>query len=153
MAVFSEDYVSGTRFCESVLLLFSWWETIRILRLWDRVRWIFQALYMIIGETVPFFVLFFSYTVMISFMLMALRDQDYDEWIDTWMTSYQLAYGEFEDEYLGDYEKIVYVFGTVFLILILSNMLIAFMGTVYAKAEENQDISDTLNKLVWIQEL
>lgn len=108
---------------------------------------------MIIGETVPFFVLFFSYTVMISFMLMALRDQDYDEWIDTWMTSYQLAYGEFEDEYLGDYEKIVYVFGTVFLILILSNMLIAFMGTVYAKAEENQDISDTLNKLVWIQEL
>lgn len=32
-------------------------------------------------------------------------------------------------------------------------MLIAFMGTVYSEAEENKDIEDTRERLIWIQEL
>lgn len=47
----------------------------------------------------------------------------------------------------------IYVFNTIFLILILSNMLIAFMGTVYTQAEENRDIEDTREMLIWIQEV
>lgn len=84
---------------------------------------------------------------------MALRQEDYPDFVPTWMTAYQLSYGEFEAEYEGHYEKILYIWSTIFLILILSNMLIAFMGTVYTQAEENKEIEDTREKLIWIQEL
>jgi len=151
--VFKDIHDSGTRFNEALLLLLAWGETIRLLRYYSSVRWMFRMLNMILFKTIPFMVVYISYITMIAFMLMSLRDKDYDHFIDIWMTSYQLSYGQFEEDYDGDYERIIYVGSTIFLILILSNMLIAFMGTVYSQAEENKDIEDLREKLIWIQEL
>lgn len=88
-------------------------------------------------------------------MLMALRAEDYDEFLDTWMTSYQLAYGEFYDfpENGLNAERFIFVVATLFLQLILANMLIAHMGEIYSSAAENSEIEDTREQLIWIRDL
>lgn len=60
-----------------------------------------------------------------------------------------LSYGEFGD-YLGEYEKVVFIVMAIFLQMILANMLIAFMSNIYEQAEAKKDIEDTREKLIWI---
>lgn len=64
---FNDIYSAATRFAEALLLLFTWWETIRYLRYWDSVRWMFRMLYMILFRSIPFMIVYLLYIFMIAF--------------------------------------------------------------------------------------
>lgn len=123
----SENYDDFSRFNLTLLIAVTWMECIRLLRCYDQVRYLFRMIFMIANRTKWFLIVFIAYCVMIAFMFMALRGDNYTQFPDSWFAQYNLANGEYGD-YADHYEKTLYVFSTIFLQLILANMLIALMG-------------------------
>ena len=90
-------------------------EVIRIARFKTEVRYLFRMLIMIIAGSLWFLLVFIAYIFMLGFMFMALREKPYTDFLEEWMAAYQLSLGEYEDDYLGGYEKFVFLIATVFL--------------------------------------
>jgi hypothetical protein len=81
---------------------------------------------------------------------MGLRD---DTFKTSWQISYRLAYGDFEEEHDSVPERILFFFATIALPLIMLNLLIAIMGDIYDRVQENQIVEDIRERLLWILEL
>ena len=78
-----------------------------------------------------------------------------DSFLDGWTKSWRLSYGDFEEmeEYKTTGELLIFFFGCILLPLLLLNLLIAIMGDIYDKVQEQMDIADTKERLLLISEI
>lgn len=94
--------------------------------------------------------IFLMYVLMITFVFMAMRESDF---VETWQLAYRLAYGDFEEEYPGHYERILFFGSTIYLQLILFNMVIALMGELFGDAKATAERDDVMEKINWVMQL
>jgi hypothetical protein len=106
----------------------------------------------ILKGSIPFVIVFVVVVVTFTYSLMGLRG---DLFVDMWSISYRLAYGDFEeiDEHTTYPERILFFIATIALPLIMLNLLIAVMGDIYDRVQENQVVADVRERLLWILEL
>lgn len=67
------------------------------------------------------------------------------------MSSYLLALGEFDTDFSSSFAQFIFVFGTVFLMLTLLNLVIALMGDAYEEVMSGiaeQDTNDTNSMII-----
>ena len=80
-----------------------------------------------------FLIIFLFVVLVFSLGLMALRG---DEFVEIWQASYQSSFGDFEDDYLTHSERTIFFLASVFLPLVMLNLLIAIMGDIHDKVQE-----------------
>ena len=93
-----------------------------------------------------------AFLLTVAFALMAMRDSDnFGEMAEL---SYRWAYGDFEDyPYENHKDRIFFILASIMGPLVLLNLIIAIMGDVYGKIQENYKISDNHEMLSLILEL
>jgi hypothetical protein len=134
----------------AIAVLFNWFRLIGFFRVIPMFRYYIRMIIEITKQSVPFLILFFSFVLAFTFVLIGLRGDDFE---DTWMISYRLSYGDFEEEYVGEHERFIFVLATIALPLILLNLIIAIMSDIYERVSENQAVADVRERLSWIMEL
>ena len=103
----------------------------------------------ITNDVKEFMLVFLLYNLMFTYVFMIYRQED--DFEVSWQNIYRLAYGDFEEEYADDYERILFFGTTIFLNLILFNMVIALMGDIFARVAGKQEVEDIYEKLLWIK--
>ena len=106
----------------------------------------------VITKQIKFFILILAtFTLSMSFCLKALhQNDDYDLY---WMKSFRLMMTDFEDEYSGFSEKILFTMGCFLLSIISLNLLIAIMGDAFDDVQSKAEIADVREKLELIKEV
>jgi hypothetical protein len=139
-------------FCLAMAIMFAWFRLIGFFRINYHTRYLIRIIRDIIFYSIPFMVIFIVAVLAIGFSLLALRGGDLD-YIDAWTVSYRLSYGDFEEEHPNHPERIIFFIATLFLPLIMLNLLIAIMGEIHDRSLEKFTVSDQLERLELINEI
>lgn len=68
--------------------------------------------------------------------------RDEDDFSANYLTAWRLAFGDFEDKYPTIADQYLFKLGSIFMPLILLNLLIAIMGDIFSQVQETQEIAD-----------
>ena len=127
------------------------------MRIFKEVRATIRMIYTIICDTAAFFIVFLSFVLSFALAWQALHD---GRFIEGFMDMYFLImgeYGSFGEEFTVFYEhpdnRIFFLVATLFLQLVLMNMVIALMGESYGTQSSKEAIEDTHEKLEIINKM
>jgi len=142
----------GGEFSLSIAILCSCMYVVSFFRIFDSVRATIRMIWTICSGTLAFFIVFLAFVLSFAFSYQALWDRD---WIQAWMAVYMLVMGEFgpmADDHGGIFKdhpdmRIWFSIATLFLNLVLLNMVIALMGELYGNAMATKGIVDMKEKL------
>lgn len=100
-----------------------------IFRLTEATRYLIRTIIEICKGVLPFMVVFWFSMMVLCVGFNTIRD---DPWSANYLTAWRLAFGDFEDQYptLGD--QYLFKLGSIFMPLILLNLLIAIMGDIFS---------------------
>jgi hypothetical protein len=139
-------------FLLAMALMFAWFRLIGFFRVNYHTRYLIRNVRDIIFYSIPFMVIYLVAVIAIGFSLIALRGDDLDL-IDAWTVSYRLSFGDFEEEHASHPERIIFFIATLFLPLIMLNLLIAIMGDIHSRSLDKLIVADNLEQLELINEI
>ena len=109
-------------------------------RLHKKTRYFIRMILEIMAGTRYFIVILISLLLVIAFALMAMRENDnFGEMSEA---AYRWAFGDWEDPYDNHKDRIFFFMTSFLSCLVLLNLIIAIMGDVYAKIQNDHTIAD-----------
>lgn len=99
-------------------------------RLFKETRYLIAMIETTMFKIIPFLILFLFTCLAFSFASMALYHEG-DEYVSYWQGTYRLAYGDFPDPAEDKAEQILFIIATLFLPLVLLNLLIAIISDIF----------------------
>ena len=125
--------------------LFNWTRLMSFYRLFGPTRYLIRMIISIFWEIKYFITIILSFVLAISFVLMAIREGDDFELY--WQIAYRITFGDFEEEYVGVPERIIFLFVTITLPLIAMNLLIAIISDKFEQILAGAKIADVRETL------
>ena len=123
-----------------IVIIFSWTRGISYFRMFEGTRYMVRLLSEVIKDMQVFFIILFYSTLAFSFILY-LNNPKYT--FSKYVTvSYRLDLGDFENDYEGMFDWIIFFLATVINPLIMLNLLISIMSDTYSKVQETNDIAN-----------
>ena len=131
-------------------IMLTWFRMLDFFRVYYQTRYLIRMIIEIFKGMFSFLIIFLFVVLVFSLGLMALRG---DEFVEIWQASYQSSFGDFEDDYQTHSERTIFFLASVFLPLVMLNLLIAIMGDIHDKVQEEQAVADVKEKLDLILEI
>ena len=133
--------------------LFAWLRLSGYFRLVKPTRYLMRMIFYIIQNSIPFITILLFYVFASLFSLMAFSPGD--RVVDYWEIAYRLVYADFDDaEYnTTDSYRVFFFAITLFMSLILLNMLIALMGDAVDYVQSTSEKENVRERLVLILEV
>src|SRR5690606_13710001 len=119
----------------SILLWYT--KLLMLLRIIDQLRGFIRMIFEIIRDGVSFAVVIFTYIVAFTILMYQSRKLKEEESLDFWdvaIETYTFAIGNYDTENYSGVTMPFFILGSIFMPLILLNMLIALMGNTYNAA-------------------
>ena len=140
----------------SALTVIMWLRLISYLRIFEQTRTLIRLIVEIAHDIMSFCIVFFLTISGISAaydLVFASASSEGSTLSDSWCHIYRIAFGDFDT---GDYNRAawaLFFFATIFLTLMMLNLLIAIMSNTFARVSASQEISDGKELLEMIYEI
>ena len=125
----------------SLVTVIAWIRIVGYIRMFDRTRYLIHMIIEVMKDMGPFLLIFImsTFAFCIAFYAASSNEEDF---IDMVKHSYNLTYGEYDNENYNNLELFIFFVASLFNALLLLNLLIAIMGDTYDRVRNALDVAD-----------